>query len=85
MMQVTPETLPQGMFYYIVTPNGKDPKRQYLYDIKRPKEEFSIPLVKLSPVRQMAKRFNNLTLCRAFCDFLNRAEGEIDFCVVMEG
>jgi hypothetical protein len=85
MMQVMPETLPQGMFYYIVTPNGKDPRRQYLYDIKRPKEEFSIPLVKLSPVRTMAKRFDNLMLVRSYCDFLNRREGDTEFCVVMEG
>lgn len=85
MMIPLPETLPQGMFYYIVTPNGKDPRRQYLWGIKRPKEEFSIPLVKLSPVRKMAKQFDNLILARAFCNFLNRTEGESDFCVVMEG
>ena len=84
-MNVLPENLPQGMFYYVVTPTGTDPKRQYLYEIKRPKEEFSIPLVKLSPVRTMAKKFDSIILCRAYCDFLNRVEGGDEFCVVAEG
>ena len=78
------ENLQKGAFYYVVTPNGSDPKRQYLYELKRPEGEFGMPVIKLSPIRSMAKKFDNIVLARAFCSFLHRVDTQDDFCVVAE-
>ena len=72
----------EGCFFYIVSPNVAESDRRYVHSIERTKVE-SAPKVCLS-VRALAKRFTSLTLCRSYCDFLNRAEGLPDFVVVME-
>ena len=83
-MKILQDVLVKGQFYYVVTPNGSDPKRQYLYELKRPEGEFGMPVIKLSPIRSMAKKFDNVALARAFCSFLHRVDTSDDFCVVAE-
>lgn len=63
--------LPKGKLFYVVTPAPDDPKRKYLHSIERPKVEFGVPGVQLSPIRRLAQGFDNHQLAKAYADFLN--------------
>jgi hypothetical protein len=80
---LTSEKPSKGCFFYIVSPGPTDENRRYVHSIERPAHRTATPKVRLS-TRHLAKPFTSLTLCRSYCDFLNRVEGLPDFVVVME-
>lgn len=83
-MKPLTKDLKPGQFFYVVTPHPDDPKRKYLHSLPQSKVEFGAVVPKLSPVRQMAKQFVNLLLCRSYADFLNKQEDGQQFCVAVE-
>ena len=84
-VRVLPDVAPKGFYFYIATtPNPVDKGRRYLHTIHRPQDESGQVRVTLSPTRALATPFDKLVLARAYADFLNRADGLDDFCVVLE-
>ena len=82
-MQI-PDTLKPGQHYYAVTPNGRDPKRKYLYEITRPTTPEGDNIIRTAPVRSMGKKFKDVQLARSFVDFLNRRHDGDEYCLVIE-
>ena len=78
------KVLPPNRHFYVVTPIPSDPKRKYLHSITPQGLRCADPLVKLAPIRSMAKKFGDIQLARCFADFLNRLPGEEQFCVAVE-
>jgi hypothetical protein len=82
-LELQSEKPPEGCFFCIVIPNVANGERRYVHSVDRAKARTSAPKVHLAS-RALAKRFTSLSLCRSYCDFLNRIEGLPDFVVVME-
>ena len=83
-----PERAPSGKSYYIATAVDADHKAtKFLHSLQRSEkpENGSVEIsVKLSPTLMLAKRFDRLSIARAYADLLNRQVAlSQDFCVVL--
>jgi hypothetical protein len=83
-----PETAPSGYWYYIATASDSEHKAtKFVNDVRRrPRQgdEAAEVLVTFSPIIKLGKRFNRLSIVRAYAEMLNRQETlEHDFCVVL--
>jgi len=88
MSPMMTEMVSEGYYYYLATsPDTTLKTTKFVHALHRKQREdggIAEIRVSLSPIIGLAKKFDRLTVVRAYAEFLNRTRGiEHDFCVIL--